>query len=190
MIRRRPSQDARRLTDNPEPPLGCPLNDRELRTITCISDGMTSPEIAKATGSPTSTIRAQIWSASKKLHTNNRASSVLVCARHGWINGKFDAAPAPLVTLLKAVDETLTTLYDRLITGRDFRCTPAQSAYLLAFDRMLRAHHDGDGDHEIVEARLEMSRKLDTVLGEAGIENVRGSNGTSFQRPLRAALTT
>jgi DNA-binding CsgD family transcriptional regulator len=175
MIRRRPSQDARRLTDNPEPPLGCPLNDRELRTITCISDGMTSPQIAKATGSPTSTIRAQVWSAGKKLHTNNRAASVLVCARHGWINGKLDNAPAPLVTLLKAVDETLTTLYDRLITGRDFRCTPAQSDYLRAFERMLRTHHDGDGDGDnaIVEARLEMSRKLETVMGEAGIRTGR-----------------
>jgi DNA-binding CsgD family transcriptional regulator len=149
-------------------PLGCPLSGRELLTLTEMAGGLSQKAIATSRHAGESTIRSQVMSAHRKLHTANGAEAIVVCIVHGWIVPATGAHPE--LELLLVVNDTLTMLYDRLVSGQDFRVTPAQHDYLEAFERMLRTHHDGHGDAELVAARLAMGAKLDVVLAEARVD--------------------
>lgn len=119
----------------------CPLTKTEITCLRELAAGKTYKQIADALGKSTSTIRTHLGGIFKKLGVTDRARAVLHAEHRGWIA----TTPDPMADVDYEPD--LPPL------------TPAQRAYLEAFDEYLRSGYDPS-------ARLRMVERLGVVMDE------------------------
>ena len=72
--------DALRHTQDPSP-----LTPRERAILACVAQGNTNEQISRELGYSISTVKAQLAAIYEKLGVSDRASSLAVCFRRGWI---------------------------------------------------------------------------------------------------------
>lgn len=145
--------------------------------VELLAAGLTYKQIAPRVGLGVSSVRTHLHNIYGKLEVIDRAQAVLECVRKGWV--VLDADEVAVQRSLADATRNLATL----VRHRQ-ELTPAQAAYLRAFDELLYANT------EIALARAErlMGAALGPVLGEAGVtpSGTQRHRGSGFVRALAA----
>lgn len=137
-------------------PADCPFTVTELQIIDHIADGKGLKEIALLLGRSASTARTHLHNAYKKINVRNRSHLVNECYKRGWLGRARD------------LSDREATLVEREEACEEWpEVTPAQKAYLAAFDRWLRAPAG-----TIAEARASAAKSymLGAMYVEKGME--------------------
>ncbi len=137
-----------------------------------IADGLSEKQVAHELGLKPTTVRTQVWAATKRLNVHSALQAVLVCVREGWIDAnprlpQHATGAIRLAERLRRIERRLARM-----AGNDV--TPAQRAYLKDFDSLLRASVWTDDD-EAATLRSRMREHLDVILEECGLTSIRAT---------------
>lgn len=66
-------------------PQGCPLTQREIQIVECVSYGMTNKQVAEKLSLSHLTIKSHLMRIGKEIGTGSRSMIVSIAIQNGWI---------------------------------------------------------------------------------------------------------